>query len=190
MGYNRRAVALKKSAEKMVDEFGGTLPGDPAVLATFPGIGPATAASICAFAYNLPVVFIETNIRRVFIHFFFSDADTVTDAEILPLVEQTLDRENPRVWYWALMDVGAYLSKISSNPNRRSAHYKRQPAFAGSNRQLRGAILKILINEKKITLEKIVRSFDEDADHILKILSSLESEGFIQKSGKYFCIMQ
>ncbi len=94
----------------------GTVPHDPDVLATFPGIGPATASSICAFAFNLPVVFIETNIRRVFIHFFFPDAETVTDKEVLPLVERALDREKPRVWYWALMDLGAELKKSVTQP--------------------------------------------------------------------------
>jgi A/G-specific adenine glycosylase len=121
MGYNRRAIALKKCAEKITDEYGGTVPRDPDVLATFPGIGPATASSICAFAFNLPVVFIETNIRRVFIHSFFPDKEIVTDQEILPLVERALDREQPRVWYWALMDLGTELKKQMPNPNRKSA---------------------------------------------------------------------
>ena len=73
MGYNRRAISLQKCARRVVEEYGGALPQDPEILATFPGIGRATAASICAFAFNMPVVFIETNIRRVFIHFFFGD---------------------------------------------------------------------------------------------------------------------
>ncbi|WP_232385640.1 HhH-GPD family protein [Methanoregula boonei] len=190
MGYNRRAVALKKSAEKMVDEFGGTLPGDPAVLATFPGIGPATAASICAFAYNLPVVFIETNIRRVFIHFFFSDADTVTDAEILPLVEQTLDRENPRVWYWALMDLGTELKKKVPNPNRKSAAYVKQAPFAGSDRRIRGLILKYVIAHAPVREKAIVTAVAEDPARIRRILAMLEREGFLAKAKDGFRIAE
>ncbi|HSQ93670.1 MAG TPA: A/G-specific adenine glycosylase, partial [Methanoregula sp.] len=99
MGYNRRAIALQKCARRVVEEFGGTLPQDPDILATFPGIGKATAASICAFAFNRPVVFIETNIRTVFIHYFFKDTNPVHDTAILPLVKKTVDRKNPRVWY-------------------------------------------------------------------------------------------
>ena len=181
MGYNRRAVSLKKCAEKMEGEFNGTLPPDPAVLATFPGIGPATAASICAFAYNLPVVFIETNIRRVFIHFFFSDADPVTDAEILPLVEQTLDRENPRAWYWALMDLGTDLKKRVPNPNRRSTAYVKQAPFAGSDRRIRGMVLKYVIGNAPAREKAIVTAVAEDPVRVRRILAALENEGFIAR---------
>ena len=105
MGYNRRALSLQKCARRVVEEYDGILPQDPEILATFPGIGRATAASICAFAFNMPVVFIETNIRRVFIHFFFADDEIVHDTEILLLKKGPL-RQNPRIWYWALDGPG------------------------------------------------------------------------------------
>jgi A/G-specific adenine glycosylase len=108
MGYNRRAIAIQKCAIRVMNEYNGILPADVDLLATFPGIGRATASSIAAFAFNLPLVFIETNIRRVFIHFFFSGTDTVSDADLLPIVEKSLYKENPRVWYWALMEPLAY----------------------------------------------------------------------------------
>jgi A/G-specific adenine glycosylase len=181
MGYNRRAMALKKCAGKMVDEFCGTLPRDPAVLATFPGIGPATAASICAFAYNLPVVFIETNIRRVFIHFFFADAAMVTDAEILPLVERTLYRENPRVWYWALMDLGAELKKSVPNPNRRSTAYVKQAPFSGSDRRIRGMILKYVIGNAPAREKTIITAVAEEPARVRRIITTLENEGFLRR---------
>jgi A/G-specific adenine glycosylase len=113
MGYNRRARALKESAERVVREFGGRLPEDESVLATFPGIGPATAASIAAFAFNHPVVFIETNIRRVFIHCFFADAEGVRDRDIIALVQRTLLPDHSREWYWALMDYGSMITTCS-----------------------------------------------------------------------------
>jgi A/G-specific adenine glycosylase len=188
MGYNRRAVSLKKCAEMIVGEFNGTLPRDPAILATFPGIGPATAASICAFAYNLPVVFIETNIRRVFIHFFFAGADAVTDAEILPLVEQTLDRENPRVWYWALMDLGMNLKKSVPNPNRRSTAYVKQAPFAGSDRRIRGMVLKYVIGNAPAREKSIVTAVAEDPARVRRILIALESEGFLTRGKDGFRI--
>ena len=138
LGYNRRAIALQKCAIRVMNEYEGSLPVDVDILATFPGIGRATASSIAAFAFNMPVVFIETNVRRVFIHFFFTDTDTVSDAEILPLVKKALYRENPRVWYWALMDLGSALKKTIPNPNRRSVHYTKQSPFEGSDRKIRG----------------------------------------------------
>jgi A/G-specific adenine glycosylase len=186
MGYNRRAIALQKCAIRVMNEYNGILPADVAILTTFPGIGRATASSIAAFAFNMPVVFIETNIRRVFIHFFFTDTDTVSDAEILPLVEQALYHENPRVWYWALMDLGSALKKTVSNPNRRSVHYTKQSPFEGSDRNLRGTLLKILLKYQFLEEEEIIGRVAEDPHRVRRILSVLEAEGFIEHSGNGF----
>jgi len=179
MGYNRRAIALQKCAIRVMNEYNGILPSDVDILATFPGIGRATAASIVAFAFNIPVVFIETNIRRVFIHFFFTGTDTVSDADLLPLVEKALYRNNPRIWYWALMDLGSALKKTVTNPNRRSVHYTRQSPFEGSDRNIRGIIIRMLLAEPGIREKKFLGIRNDDPARIKKILSALESEGFI-----------
>jgi len=186
MGYNRRAIALKKCAEKTVGEYGGTLPRDPEILATFPGIGPATASSICAFAFNLPVVFIETNLRRVFIYSFFPDKEAVTDKELLPLVERALDRKNPRVWYWALMDYGTALKKNGRNPNRKSTAYVKQAPFEGSDRRIRGQILKMLVKSPGLPKKEISDSLREEPDRVYRLLDALEKERFlISDSGTF-----
>jgi len=184
MGYNRRAIALQKCAQTVMTTYGGILPEDPEILATFPGIGKATASSICAFAFNSPVIFIETNIRRVFIHCFFSDNDVVNDDAILPLVAEALYRENPREWYNALMDFGTELKKSVPNPNRRSVHYTRQSAFEGSDRKIRGHILKLLLSNGTMTSAAIIRELGEDKTRVRKILDGLEEEGFIQEAGR------
>jgi len=182
MGYNRRALALKRCAENVVGGYGGALPRDPAVLATLPGIGPATASSICAFAFNAPVVFIETNIRRVFIHHFFSGREDVDDREILPLVAQALDRENPRVWYWAIMDYGTALKRKIPNPNRRSSGYTKQKPFAGSDRRIRGRILQMLVGCTGISGQEIRAALGEDPVRVRRILAALETEGFLART--------
>ena len=105
----------------------GASPTRLTTLRTFPGIGEATAGALAAFAFNQPVVFIETNIRRVFLHCFFPGQSGVRDREILPLVDQTLDRQRPRPWYYALMDYGAMLKRAAPNPNRQ----ERPPPAAG-----------------------------------------------------------
>lgn len=184
MGYNRRALYLKKIAEKLVQEYDGTLPKDPEILETFPGIGHATARSIVTFAFNKPTVFIETNIRRVFIHFFFGDKIDISDKQIYLLVESTLDRKNPREWYFALMDYGSILAKTIENPNRRSKHYSKQSAFEGSARKVRGQILKLLlkdhISKKKLKTQINDERFD-------KIIDGLVQEGFVkEKNGSYY----
>ena len=186
LGYNRRAIALQKCAIRVMNEYNGALPADVDILATFPGIGRATASSIAAFAFNMPVVFIETNIRRVFIHFFFTDTDTVSDAEILPLVEQAVFHENPRVWYWALMDLGSALKKTVPNPNRRSVHYTKQSPFEGSDRNIRGTIIRMLLAEKGIREKEFLGIWNDDPARIKRILSALESEGFILRLNDRF----
>lgn len=189
MGYNRRAIALQKCARKVMEDFQGELPDDPDVLATFPGIGKATASSICAFAFNRPVVFIETNIRRVFIHCFFSDNEIVDDTAIRPLVEAALYRENPREWYNALMDYGTELKKSVPNPNRRSVHYTRQSAFEGSDRKIRGEIIRLLLTGNKLTEKALVSHIKEDPERTRRILATLETEGFIMRTGRSFSIV-
>jgi A/G-specific adenine glycosylase len=190
MGYNRRAIALQKCAIRVMNEYDGILPADVDILATFPGIGRATASSIAAFAFNLPVVFIETNIRRVFIHFFFTGNETVSDAEIIPVVARALYKKNPRIWYWALMDLGSALKKRVPNPNRRSAHYTRQPPFEGSDRKIRGAILKLLLKEYSLEVEEIFGYVAEDPHRVRKILGDLEGEGFIKYNNNRFSVCE
>jgi A/G-specific adenine glycosylase len=188
MGYNRRALALRSLAERVVSEHGGKLPRDPEKLLDLPGIGKYTAGAILAFAFNKPVVFMDTNIRRVYIHEFFKDRHGIHDDELLPLVEQTVDRDNPRLWYNALMDYGSVLKREQVNPNRRSAHYTRQSPFENSNRQVRGAILKALVKEASLTVSELVVRTGMDRSRVQKNLVQLEQEGFIKKNGRRYLL--
>jgi len=188
LGYNRRAIALKQIACKVMEEYHGNLPSDPEVLKTFPGIGEATAGAVAAFAFNQPAIFLETNIRRVFIHHFFSHKATVRDTEILPLIEKTLDTSNPRKWYYALMDYGVMLKKEQQNPNRKSAHYQKQSPFEGSNRQIRGMILKILTREKSLSQGEMAKIMGKAIHNVHDSLIQLQKEGFIRKRGGKFTI--
>lgn len=169
LGYNRRGKYLWESAQKILSDTSKTSITLP-YLDALPGIGPATAASIYCFAYNRPVVFIETNIRKVYIHHFFADRAEVDDSELIPLIRETLDYENPREWYYALMDYGSFLSTVTENPNTKSKHYVKQAKFAGSDRQIRGRILRDHLSGKKVLIT------DEREKSIFK---KLKSEGLI-----------
>jgi A/G-specific adenine glycosylase len=188
LGYNRRAISLMKLAGIIVSEYHGQLPADAEELVKLPGIGRATAGCLLAFAFRMPSVFIETNIRRVFIHHFFQDRVDVHDNEILSLVETTLDRKNPRDWYYALMDYGSQLKKEVENPNKKSAHYTRQRPFEGSDRKIRGAILKVLMGKTSMTEETIIIAVGNEKERVKKILTDLVKEGFIIKTGKTYRI--
>ena len=180
LGYNRRARALKKIAETVESDFSGKLPRDERILETLPGIGKATAASIAVFAFNIPVAFIETNIRRVFLHCYFPGREGVKDREIFPLVLETIDQADPRTWFWALMDYGAYLGRKSGNPNRRSSHYRRQHAFSGSDRQVRGMILRILVGGGEMHPDELRARAGGDPERVSRLMKNLENEGFIE----------
>lgn len=181
LGYNRRGLALKKAAEIIVKKYKGKVPKSIEALMSLPGVGPATAGDILAFAWNQPSIVIETNIRTVFIHFFFKDSSNITDSEILPLIKRTLDKTNPRDWYYALMDYGAYLKKIEINPSRRSKHYVSQSPFAGSNRELRSKILKYILAYRKQPIEHIIESLGIDTEKIENNLAVMVKEGLLEK---------
>jgi A/G-specific adenine glycosylase len=186
MGYNRRALALKALAQKVMQDHRGKLPSDLDGLLALPGIGKYTAGAIMAFAFNKPVVFMDTNIRRVFIHEFFADSDKIHDDQLVPLVEQSVDVENPCKWYNALMDYGTMLKQNFANPNRRSAHYTRQKPFENSNRQVRGLILKALVDGKPRTAAQLTTMTELDSERVQKNLIELEQEGFIRKKGRSY----
>lgn len=215
LGYNRRALFLKRIAEvvvetghfsqlkwsKSADRF--HLPPTFEELRTLPGIGPNTAGSILAFAYNIPYPFIETNIRSVFIHFFFPEIEKregkkackkISDDQIMPFIEEALRdpkiKKNPREWYYALMDYGSMLKKTLPNPSRRSAHHVKQKPFKGSNRELRSSILKFVL-EKPRSYAEIFGKFKKKkvpTTSIRKNLADLTKEGFISVQNDLYSI--
>jgi len=188
MGYNRRAKYLKTTAEIITQKYNGRLPQKPDILRTLPGIGPNTANSICAFAFNIPVVFIETNIRSVFIHEFFSTQKDVLDKDILALVAETLDKQNPREWYSALMDYGTMIKETYGNPNKKSKHYTKQSKFKGSDREIRGKIIKLLTKYNTLTKNQIIKKLGEDPDRITHILHLLIHEKLVDCKDKKIII--
>ncbi|MBF0916238.1 MAG: adenine glycosylase [Atopobium sp.] len=174
LGYNRRALSVHRAAQA-ISEAGGVFPQDPKELVKLPGIGPATAAGIRAFAFNLHGVYLETNVRTVFLHELYPQAEGVPDYELIPLVELTCPASvtdaadavaagadaavntaaetdetelTPRSWYYALLDYGAYLKKTIPNPSRRSKSHVKQSRFEGSHRQKRAELLRVLLAHK------------------------------------------
>jgi A/G-specific adenine glycosylase len=186
LGYNRRGRYLRENARIIAGEYGGRVPDTPEGLLPLPGIGAYTAGAIACFAYNYPAVFIETNIRAAVIHFFFQGAEAVKDGEIFPILESSLDRRNPRKWYWALMDYGAALKKLRPNPNRQSAHYTKQSPFEGSFRQLRGRLIKSLVAQGPAAAEDLRRRTGMETGDFYRVLAVLEKESMVaEEAGLY-----
>ncbi len=179
LGYNRRAVNLQKAAQIVATQYSGKFPKDMKSLLDLPGVGPATAGDIMAFAFNKAETVIETNIRTVFINHFFKDQKNVDDKKIIPLITKTLDKTNPREWYYALMDYGTFLKKTVPNPSRQSKHYAKQSPFKGSNRELRSKILKYTLLYGKQKPDIIAESLSADKDQIIKNIKAMKKEGLI-----------
>lgn len=188
LGYNRRAKSLLETARAVVDSRGGELPSSREELLALPGVGAATAGALTAFAFDRPVVFIETNIRRVILHFFFPGKVSVRDSELTLLLEKALDRRSPRKWYYALMDYGSMLRRFVPNPNRKSAHYKRQSPFEGSDRQVRSWVLRLLLVAPGRTVAELAGEMGVESARAGDIVEGLCREGFLsERRGKY-CI--
>lgn len=180
LGYNRRAKFLHEAAKAMVQNHGGIVPATREELVALPGIGPNTAGAILAYAFERAEVFVETNIRTVAICHFFADTDsTVTDAQIIEIMRQTLPREHPREWYWALMDYGTYLKATAGTQLKRVHGYKKQSVFQGSQRQVRGAVLRALApgRQTDIQLTEVISD-----SRLPAVLASLNKEGLITRT--------
>lgn len=178
LGYNRRAKFLHGAAQQLLEHRGGEVPPSLEALIALPGIGHNTAAAICAYAFNLPVVYVETNIRTTYIHHFFEGTDAVSDADILALVSQTLDAHNPRGWYSALMDYGTFLKETIPGLNERSKHYTKQSPFKGSRREVRGWLLREL-GKGNMSREKLFTAPIFPEEVLGTVVEQLVSEGFI-----------
>lgn len=195
LGYNRRALNLKKAAQVLGDK---PFPQTVEELTQLPGIGPYTAGAVLTFAFNKRVVFADVNIRRVIERFFGVPAHHVPNI-LHELVEHI---KSPHTLYSALMDFGALLciSKplcgqcplkaacaaypaILQQPQRNN----KKPAtkkFLGSNRWWRGQILKALIVEAKSEQKlyrHIVQQGIANQKQFLLALAELEEEGMIKK---------
>lgn len=141
LGYNRRAKFLHQAAQMIVNEYGGRFPENEVDILRLPGVGKNTAGAIRAYAFNQPAVYVETNVRTVYIHHFFADDFAVDDKQIIELLEATLDRESPRRFYQSLMDYGSWLKAQGVRNTAQSRHYKKQSPLRGSVREVRGQII-------------------------------------------------
>jgi A/G-specific adenine glycosylase len=182
LGYNRRAKFLWQCARQVMTESNGHLPGSAAELTQLPGIGANTAGAVLSYAFNKPALFVETNIRTVFIHHFFAGRQAVSDREILDLIAKTLP-DQPRLWYWALMDYGTHLKQTIGNLNALSKHYAKQSPFVGSKRQIRGQVLRLLA-ERPLPAKALKTEIPDG--RLQTVLQDLTAEGFIVKTARCY----
>ncbi|MEK7153803.1 MAG: A/G-specific adenine glycosylase [Patescibacteria group bacterium] len=183
LGYNRRAKFLLQTAQLVTGQYSGHLPNRHADLVALPGVGHNTAGAIRAYAFNEPAVFVETNIRTVFIHHFFGHGDKVSDAVLLPLIQESTPVADVRGWYWALMDYGTHLKQTVGNVSQASATYTKQSAFHGSKRRIRGQVIRLL-TRRPHTFEGLDEHISDG--RLRGVLDDLMQEGFIECADSYY----
>jgi A/G-specific adenine glycosylase len=190
LGYNRRAKLLHECAKVVMNEHKGRFPSSYEGLVALPGVGPYTAGAVLAFAYNEAVPILETNIRTVYLFHFFRTKELVSDAELRKIVEKTLDKANPRAWYAALMDYGSYLKRTHGNNTKQSRSYTKQSTFKGSDRQIRGALIRCLTASTCTMTERELLSELKEFDplRIQAQLARLVSEGLVEYVRGRYCL--
>ncbi len=190
MGYNRRALYLKRAAEEIIKTYKGRIPSDTVLLQELPGIGNYTAGAIASFAFNKPVVFLDTNIRKVFIHFFFAKRKKkISDKEILKAARKVLYKNNPRMWHYALMDYGALELAKERRALKKAKAYHKQLPFPGSMRYFRSKIVRHIL-KKSLGREAIIDILKKDSlfsprIDILMLLEKLQKERLIVENNKH-----
>jgi A/G-specific adenine glycosylase len=185
LGYNRRAKYLWQAAQIIVSQYNGKVPNNQYELQKLPGLGKATAASVAIFAFGRPALYIETNVRTVYIYSFFTDTEKVSDAMIEPLLKVTLDTANPKKFYNALMDCGTYI-KEHYNFSRHSLHYTVQTPYSTSLRKVRGDIVRYIVNNGAVNSDMLAQSLGYPPEKIHKALEALCQENMVcEDNGVY-----
>lgn len=134
MGYNRRALYLKKAVAS------GKIPETEKELMKLPGVGKYTARAICVFAYKRDIAAVDTNIRQIITHFLFNDKPQ-KESIIQDVADQLLPIGKSWEWHQALMDYGALeMPKLKVKKIKKSGGIP----FKETNRYFRGKIIDVL----------------------------------------------
>ena len=162
LGYNRRALALRATAQAVVAR--GGWPGTVAGLAELPGVGSYTARAVACFAFGQDVVPVDTNVARVLVRSLAgADPSSLGPAARQGLADAALPAGRAWEWASALMDLGAAHCRPrprcegcpiavrcrwrALGPAAPPARPRAQAPFAGSDRRWRGAVVRALAAE-------------------------------------------
>lgn len=188
MGYNRRALYLQKTAQAIVSDHKGKFPQDEKKLLALPGIGKYTARAILVFGFKKDVSMVDTNVRQIITHFFYSG---IPQKE--KIIDETAERLVPigKSWEWhqALMDFGALELKNLKprSPVSPISPRKSSVPFRQTNRFFRGRVMDMLrVGDMKelVLITEFAKLYDKDESFIQEILAGLVKDGLIARSKK------
>ncbi len=181
LGYNRRAMYLHNTAKVIVEEFQGDIITAIKQFEKLPGIGLYTSKAVQIFAENADIATVDTNIRRIFIN-EFKIKETLSDKELFQIAKRCLPQGRSRDWHNALMDYGAmFLTSRKTGIKPKT----QQSRFKGSDRQIRGKILRMLLTENQ-TEYQLNQQLRIDAERLSEILNKMLIEKTVSKTKTYY----
>ncbi|WP_018143327.1 HhH-GPD family protein [Alloscardovia criceti] len=202
LGYPRRALRLRECAQAIVDQYEGKVPDTYDDLVALPGIGDYTASAVLAFHYHRRVAVIDTNIRRVLSRSLAGEESRggATTAQEKRIAQATLpqDVQQSVTWNQATMELGATVCTaknpqcaqcpLESNcafvaagfPGLGEKRTRPKQSFQGTNRQVRGLILKALRHAENHKLPySAIQSVWENRAQLDECIASLDEDGLI-----------
>lgn len=206
LGYPRRALWLHQAAVEIVTRFGGEVPSDVQALLTLKGVGPYTARAVAAFSFGVRTPVVDTNTRRVLARVVKGQAQAGMPNERLDhdLMQGLLPEPKAQAQQFnaAMMELGAIVCTArkplcercpisdfcawakAGYPDNAPAKRPKQATFAGSDRQMRGAILAMLrTSDQPVTREQLNQAGDDDLQRDRAMLSLLD-DGLIEESAQ------
>jgi len=202
LGYPRRAKALHDAAGIIQERFGGVVPRDLEDLRSLPGVGEYTAAAVASFAFAQRVAVLDTNVGRVLARAL--ENRTLARSEARRLADALLPRNDVALFNQAMLDLGAQFCRATphceicpvashcrwrqeggEDPAPNSAAVSRaQSPYEGSNRQLRGRVLRALREGPHSEGQLDVTLSDVSAQRREDVLASLERDGLVTRRGR------
>lgn len=203
MGYDRRALNLRRAARVIVDQHAGRVPSEIEALERLPGIGPYTARAVAAIAFGRPVGAVDTNVRRVLGRAVGGSSER-PESWIQEVADASVDPARPGDWTHALMDLGATICRprnpgcdgcplrpscaFAASPQRasgvrggRANPSPSPPVFTSTTRWLRGRIvdrLRAIANDTWTSIDEPIGTHDLAA--VRAALRALARDGLIE----------
>ncbi len=204
LGYPRRALRLHAAAVVMREKFGGQVPADRESLLSLPGVGSYTAAAVASFAFGQREVVLDTNVRRVISRVVLGMAHppAASNRFEVAIAERLAPPEPQRASRWAVasMELGALVCRArdprcAECPIRQECAWRlagrppwsgprrRGPAYAGTDRQCRGALLDVLrSSDEPVTAYALAAAWPDRVQRD-RALASLLADGLVTAVG-------
>ena len=184
LGYNSRAKRMFDSSKIIAEKsFDGLYPN----FQQLPGVGPYTENAILSFAYNEKVITQDVNVKRIISRYFGVDNPKKYIDSFSPLL---LKNTNSRKLNQALMDFGSRICKPRSPlcldcplegtcDKYFNSETKPSEMFSGSNREIRGNLIKLLLKKGALKVKTIQQELDTDKDRLNEILEKMQKDGLV-----------